>query len=154
MLNDYAKNSVSSRELLQQDVLRKWTQPAINEFYRYCFNQHVTVDMNITIGYLKLFGSKEAVIEAENNYYREQIKQSEQARLAAIARNIIWAYKINDNTSEKYSPELNARIEDAYSSKVSSVSIGITTLFLQENDIFSLIILTINLKNIKLISKL
>jgi hypothetical protein len=104
-------------------VLRRWTQPAINDFYKFCFSRQVILDMNITIGYLKLFGSKESVIQAELEYYREQKEQSEQARLAVIARDIIWAYKVDDNTSEKYLPELNARIEDAYSSKVPLVSL-------------------------------
>ncbi len=111
------------QELLQQDVLKKWTQPAINEFYKFCFDRHVILDMNITIGYLKLFGSKESVTQVEVEYYRIQTKQSEQARLSGIARNIIWAYKVDDNRSEKYPPELNARIEDAHSSNVPSVSL-------------------------------
>jgi hypothetical protein len=121
-LNDYVQKSVLVRELLQQDGLKRWTQPAINAFYQFCLSQRAVLDMNITIGYFKLFGSKESVMQAENEYHREQAKQSEQARLAAVARDIIWAYKIDDNTSEKYSPQLNARIEDAYSSKVPSVS--------------------------------
>ncbi len=122
-LSDYVQKSVKIFELLQEDVLRKWIQPAINEFYKLCLNHSLVIDMNITIGYLKLYGSKEIVREAENEYNRVKAAQSEQARLAAIARNIIWAYKIDNNTSEKYSPELNARIEDAYSSKISSVSL-------------------------------
>lgn len=87
--------------------------------------------MNICIGYLKLYGSKDAVKEAELNYQREQTKQSEQARLAVIARNIIWAYKTDDIRWEKYSPEVNARIEDQYSSKISSVSYCLLFLFIK-----------------------
>jgi len=121
-LNNYVQKTIDVREHLQQSPLKKWTQPAINAFYRFCLRRYVILDMNINIGYMKLYGSKESVTEAENEYYREQTKQSEQARLEAIARNIIWAYKINDNNWEKYSPELNAHIEDAYSSQVPSVS--------------------------------
>ena len=71
---------------------------------------------------MKLSGLKESVNEFEKEYYRVQVKQSEQARLMVIARNIIWAYQIDLNTSEKYSPELNSHIEDAFSSKNPSVN--------------------------------
>lgn len=120
-IHDYVQTSVLEKEHLQQDVLKKWTQPVINELYRFSFNRKVLIDMQIQIGYMKLSGLKESVNEVENEYYRTQVKQSEQARLAAIARNIIWAYQIDPNTSEKYPPELNERIEDAYSSKNHSV---------------------------------
>ena len=122
VLSDYIQKSTSLLEFCEQDVLKKWTQPAINLFYKFCLDRQVVVDMNITNGYLKLFGSKESVTQSENEYHRIQTKQSEQARLAVIARDIVWAYKIDDNTSEKYSSELNARIEDAYSSKLPLVS--------------------------------
>jgi hypothetical protein len=156
-LSDYIQKSASILERSGEDVLRKWTQPAINEFYKLCLNQSLVIDMGITIGYLKLFGSKESVIEAKNEYIRIKAEQSEQARLIAVARNIIWAYKIDDNTSEKYSPTLNARIEDAYSSKVLSVSLHYIYIFSQNNEYyfcFSSIILSINQKYILFISKL
>jgi hypothetical protein len=125
-LNNHVQQSILTLELLQQDVLKKWTQPAINAFYKYCLDRYVIPDMDIVIGYFKLVGPKDAVRESENEYYREQTKQSEQARLIAIARNIIWAYKSNSSNFEKYSPELNARIEDAFNSRILSVSIDIT----------------------------
>ncbi|CAF1359679.1 unnamed protein product [Adineta steineri] len=121
-LNNHIQKSIAVREYLQQTALKIWTQPTINKFYKFCFNQHVVLDMNIQIGYLKLFGSEQSVIEADNEYHKEQAQQSEQARLAVIARDVIWAYKINDNNWEKYSSELNIRIEDEYSSKRSTVS--------------------------------
>ena len=121
-LNDYVQKSALVCELLQQTALKKWTQPAINTFYSLCLEQGVIVDMNINIGYVKFFGSKESVTQIENMYHREQTKQSERARLAVIARDIIWAYKIADNSWDKYSPELNASIEDAHSSHIPSVS--------------------------------
>ncbi|CAF0757202.1 unnamed protein product [Rotaria sp. Silwood1] len=117
-LNNYIQQSISVREHLNQHVLKKWTQPAINAFYKYCLDRYVVPNMDILIGYFKIFGSKESVTEAENEYYREQVKQSEQARLNAIARDIIWAFKIDDKNWIKYAPELNAHIEDAYSSKL------------------------------------
>ena len=125
-INDYVQKSVLVKEHFQQDVLKKWTQPAINGFYQFSFTRSVLIDMQIQIGYMKLSGLKESVNEVENEYYRIQVKQSEQARLAAIARNIIWAYQIDSNTSEKYTPELNTRIEDAYSSKNLSVNLRLT----------------------------
>lgn len=125
-INDYVEKSILEKEHLQQDVLKKWTQPAINGFYQFSFNRNVLIDMQIQIGYMKLSGLKESVNEVENEYYRIQVKQSEQARLAAIARDIIWAYQIDPNTSEKYSAELNAHIEDAYSSKNPSVNLRLT----------------------------
>ncbi|CAF0990647.1 unnamed protein product [Rotaria sordida] len=117
-LNYYVQQSISVREHFKQDLLKKWTQLAINTFYRYCFDRHVIPNMDILTGYLKLFGSKESVTEAENEYYREQVKQSEQARLITIAQDIIWAFKIDDKNWEKYPPELNAHIEDAYLTKL------------------------------------
>jgi hypothetical protein len=122
-LSDHVQKSAGILELQQEDVLRKWTQPAINEFYKLCVNQSLLIDMNILIGYLKLFGSKELVKEAKHVYTEIKAKQSEQARLIAVARDIVWAHKIDENTSEKYLPALNARIEDAFSSKVPSVSL-------------------------------
>ncbi|CAF2651673.1 unnamed protein product [Rotaria sp. Silwood2] len=119
-LNSHVNKSILVREHCQQHVLKKWTQPAINAFYKYCFHQHVVLDMNILIGYCKLSGSKESVTEAENEYYREQTKQSEQARLMAIARDIIWAFEKDDKNWEKYVPELNALIEDAFISKLQT----------------------------------
>ncbi|CAF1430186.1 unnamed protein product, partial [Adineta steineri] len=121
-LNNHIQKSIAVREYLQQTALKIWTQPTINIFYKFCFNRHVVLDMNIQIGYLKLFGSEQLVIEADNEYHKEQAQQSEQARLAVIARDVIWAYKINDNNWEKYSSELNIRIEDEYSSKRSTFS--------------------------------
>lgn len=123
-LDDYTQNSTLSLDFQKQDVLKKWTQPAINEFYKFCFDRNVLVDMSITDGYLKLLGSKESVREAESEYLREQTKQSERVRLAAIARDTVWAYKVDDNIPEKYPPELNARIEDAFVSKLPTVSIN------------------------------
>jgi hypothetical protein len=121
-VSDHVKKSTAVCELLQQGVLKKWTQPALNTFYKFCLNMNVVLEMNINIGYLKLFGSKESVKEAENEYLREQVKQSEQARLTVIARNIIWAYKVDENHWEKYLPELNAHIEDQHLSKIPTVS--------------------------------
>lgn len=120
-IDDHVQKSTSATEYLQQDVLKKWTQPALNELFQFSFKQNVLIDMNIQIGYMKFSGSKESVSEVEKEYYRIQANQSEQARLSAIARNIIWAYQIDLNTSEKYPPELNARIEDAFSSRNPSV---------------------------------
>ena len=70
-IESHVKESTLKREFVQQDVLRKWTQPAINAFYRYCFNRRVIVEMDTLINYLGLFGSKEYVTEAENEYNRE-----------------------------------------------------------------------------------
>lgn len=56
--------------------------------------------MDITKGYLLLSGPKESVREAEIVYNREQTNQSEQARLAVIARDIIWAYQTSVNSWE------------------------------------------------------
>ncbi|CAF5163526.1 unnamed protein product, partial [Rotaria magnacalcarata] len=95
-LNNHVRTSISVREHYKQHVLKKWTQPAINAFYKFCFHQQVVPDMSIVIGYVKLYGSKESVTEVENEYYREQAKQSEQARLMAIARDIIWAFEKDD----------------------------------------------------------
>ncbi|UJR25097.1 hypothetical protein I4U23_006458 [Adineta vaga] len=119
-LNNYVQKSIAVSELLQQTALKKWSQPALNKFYRLCRHHQVVIDINLQIGYLKLYGSKEAVRDAENAFLNEQIFQSEQARLAAIARDIIWAYEIEKNKWEKYPPEVNALIEDQYSSKISS----------------------------------
>jgi hypothetical protein len=121
-LNEYVQKSVLVREHPKQEVLKRWTQPAINGFYRFCVDRHVMVDMDINLCYLKLSGSEKSVTDAEKEYYRERAEQSEQARLAAIARNIIWAYKINHNSWGKYSIELNARIEDAHLLKEPTVS--------------------------------
>ncbi|CAF2131733.1 unnamed protein product [Rotaria magnacalcarata] len=119
-LNNHVRTSISVREHYKQHVLKKWTQPAINAFYKFCFHQQVVPDMSIVIGCVKLFGSKESVTEVENEYYREQAKQSEQARLMAIARDIIWAFEKDDKNWEKYVPELNALIEDAYTSQLET----------------------------------
>lgn len=124
-LATYVEDSISVSEKLNQDVLKKWTQPAITEFYYYCYHQHVVCDMNIVIGYIKLFGAKEGVRQVEMRYYQEQARQSEQARLAVIARDIIWAVKTDDTHWGKYVPELNARIEDAHSSKLPKVNINL-----------------------------
>ena len=121
-LHNHITNSTRTYEAYQQTALKKWTQPALNKFFRFCQKSHVVIDVDMKIGYLRLYGSKEAVREAESEYLRQQVKQSEQARLAVIARDIIWAYKIGDNQWEKYSSEINALIEDQYTSKLQSVS--------------------------------
>ncbi|CAF5143445.1 unnamed protein product, partial [Rotaria magnacalcarata] len=38
----------------------------------------------------------------------------------AIARDIIWAFEKDDKNWEKYVPELNALIEDAYTSQLET----------------------------------
>lgn len=121
-IESHVKESTLKREFLQQDVLRKWTRPAIDNFYRYCLNRRVIVEMNTIINYFALVGSKESVTEAENEYNREQVRQSEQARLAVIARDIIWTYRNNERNWEMYSRELNAQIEDAHASRLAKVS--------------------------------
>ena len=123
-IESYVKESTMKREFFQQDVLKKWTQPAIYGFYRYCVNRRVILEMDTTINYFALSGSTQSVSEAENEYNREQVRQSEQARLAVIARDIVWAYQVDEKNWEKYSCELNARIEDAHASEVKSVSAG------------------------------
>ncbi|CAF3851388.1 unnamed protein product [Rotaria sordida] len=119
-LNNYVQQSCSVIEHCNESALKKWTQPAINAFYKYCSHRLVVLDIKILIGYCKLFGSKESVREAEIEYYREQTKQSEQARLMAIARDIIWAFKKDNKSWEKYAPKLNAQIEDAFTSKLQT----------------------------------
>jgi hypothetical protein len=126
-IESYVKESTLKREFFQQDVLRKWTQSAIDVFYQYCFIRHVIPEMDTNRNYLSLSGSKDSVKEAENEYYREQIRQSERARLTMAAQDIVWAYEVDENEWEKYSRELNARIEDAYSSGVSKVSFNMFT---------------------------
>ncbi|CAF2899647.1 unnamed protein product [Rotaria sp. Silwood2] len=81
--------SFTIREPLNEHIFKKWAQPAINAFYKYYLYQLVVPNMDILIGYFKLFDSKESVTQAENEYYREQVKQSEQAHLTVIARDII-----------------------------------------------------------------
>ncbi|CAF1684845.1 unnamed protein product [Rotaria sp. Silwood1] len=120
-LNDHVQKSILVWKMLQQDILKRWTQPAITDFYKYCLDRHVIPDIDIPMGHVKLSGPKEATKECEIEYYREQTKQSEQARLLAIARNIIWAYKLNDTNTEKYSLKFNAHIEESFSSGVPSV---------------------------------
>ncbi|CAF1230748.1 unnamed protein product [Adineta ricciae] len=119
-LHTHVTNSTRTYEVYQQTALKKWTQPALNKFFRFCQKSHVVIDVDMKIGYLRLYGSKEAVREAESEYLRQQVKQSEEARLAVIARDIIWAYKIGENQWEKYSSDINALIEDQYTSKLQS----------------------------------
>ncbi|CAF4582373.1 unnamed protein product, partial [Rotaria sp. Silwood2] len=83
------KVKIKIREPLNEHIFKKWAQPAINAFYKYYLYQLVVPNMDILIGYFKLFDSKESVTQAENEYYREQVKQSEQAHLTVIARDII-----------------------------------------------------------------
>ncbi|CAF1094066.1 unnamed protein product [Rotaria sordida] len=117
-LKDYVQKSISVSEQHGLSGLKKWTQPTIDSFYIYCFQRLVVPEMDIHTGYCKLFGSKESVREAENEYYRQQTKQSEHARLMIVARDVIWAFKKDDNNWEKFSSELNAHIEDAFISKL------------------------------------
>ena len=53
------------------------------------------------------------------------MRQSEQTRLAVIARDIIWAYQIDEKNWEKYSREVKIRIEDAHASKLTKVSTNV-----------------------------
>ena len=124
-IETHVKESTMTRKLLHHDVLRKWTQPAINNFYRYCFDRRVMVEMDTIINQIQLSGSKESVSEAENEYNREQVRQREQAHLAIIARDIIWAYQVDRKHWEKYSGELNAHIEDAFASRLAKVSTNV-----------------------------
>ncbi|CAF1357967.1 unnamed protein product [Rotaria magnacalcarata] len=117
-LENYVKKSISVSEQHDLSGLKKWTQPTIDSFYMYCFQRLVIPEMDIHTGYCKLFGSKESVREAENEYYRQQTKQSEHARLMVVARDVIWAFKKDENDWEKFPSELNARIEDAFISKL------------------------------------
>jgi hypothetical protein len=123
-LTDYVEQSVATVELGQEDVLKKWTQPTINSFYKDCLKRHVLVELNIIMGSVKLSGPKDDVAIAEKEYYRIRGEQSEQARLALIARDIIWAYQVDTIKWDKYTPQLNARIEDASISKLPSVSVN------------------------------
>ena len=123
-LEGFVKASIDSKEMLQIETLKIWTQPDVDALCRYCSHQDVIIEMNITIGYLRLSGRKESVSEAENEYLRQDAKQHERARLAAIDPRIIWAYQIDENKWEKYKPELNIRIECAYASKILTVSVN------------------------------
>ncbi|CAF3834464.1 unnamed protein product [Rotaria sp. Silwood1] len=119
-LEDYVHKSISVSEQHDLSGLKKWTQPTIDSFYMYCLQRLVVPEMDIHTGYCKLFGSKESVRETENEYYRQQTKQSEHARLMVVARDIIWAFKKNENNWEKFPSELNAHIEDAFISKLKT----------------------------------
>ncbi|CAF3357209.1 unnamed protein product [Rotaria socialis] len=119
-LEDYVQKSISVSEQHDLSGLKKWTQPTIDSFYMYCFQRLVIPEMDIHTGYCKLFGSKESVREAENEYYRQQTTQSEHARLMVVARDVIWAFKKDENDWEKFPSELNASIEDAFISKLKT----------------------------------
>ena len=127
-MTDHIEQSSKTVELLQQDTLKKWTQPVIDEFYTFCAKRQVLIDMNIIIGFLKFSGSKEAVSQVETEYHKQQAKQIEQAHFAAITRDVVWAYKIDEKTSEKYSADLNGRIEAAHLSKVLTVRLSLSEI--------------------------
>lgn len=87
--------------------------------------------MDTTINYVSLSGSKESVTEADNEYNREQVRQTKQAPLAIIARETVWAYQTIENKWRKYSRQLNARIEDAHLSRLARVSFIVFTYLIE-----------------------
>jgi hypothetical protein len=111
------------REHIEQHELKKWSQPIINAFYKFCLNQYVLPEMNINTGYIKLSGPKESVTLAENEFLRITSIQTRQAHVIEISRYVMWTFQTNDANWEKYTPDLNARIEDAYKSNCLTVSV-------------------------------
>lgn len=122
-LVDYVQKSILVSEQQGLTGLKKWTQPNIDSFYMFCFQRLVIPEIDIHNSYCKLLGPKEGVRDAENEYYRQQTNLSEHARLVTVAQNIIWAFKKDENDWEKFPNELNTHIEDAFISKLKTVSI-------------------------------
>jgi hypothetical protein len=124
---------VLSREYLNETDLKKWNQPAINDFYHFCHERGVLVDMNLNEGYLRLSGLKEIVQTAEMEYKDQKLKISEKSRLANLTRNVFWAHSSDGKIWVKYSNTINTCIEDAYSSQLPTVSVHmLNTLFIEK----------------------
>ena len=92
--------------------------------------------MDTVINYLALSGFKESVTKVEQEYHREQAKQSEKARLSVIAQDIFWTYQVDHRNWEKYSRELNARIEDAHRSQASQVRFSMLRCMIERCSVF------------------
>lgn len=116
-LEKYVKEHIVEGDVSRDETLVRWTQAVVNAFYKKCETLNVIVKMNIEENKIELFGEVNKVKEAKRIYLEEKANQSEQARLDAIARNVMWAYAIGENLWEKFSREQNARIEDAYLSE-------------------------------------
>lgn len=113
--------SVETKEMISDLTLKRWTQTTINSFFQECERLKIHVQVDISIGYLKLEGEKNSLSKAYEKYLLKAKEESEQARLEANARDVIWSYQINEKTWERYSRKLNSEIEDAYLSKSNKV---------------------------------
>jgi len=113
-ISDHATSLVSTADIKKADML-DWPQKTINDYYNFCLKQYVKPTWNRDTSTLDLIGPKNAVQNAERRYYQLSAEIHKEARIHAVARNVIWSVEttMDSNTWEQYSYKLNGLIEDA-----------------------------------------
>ncbi|CAF1040612.1 unnamed protein product [Didymodactylos carnosus] len=97
------------------------SENAQNEFTYPSANIQVLPEFEVKNNRVKLFGPNAKVSESEKEFWRLNSQIKDQLRWETVARHILWAYQINEDTWEEYSLRNNAEIEDSYLAKSSSV---------------------------------
>lgn len=102
--------------------MHTWNQTFINQFYEYCERHHVFPKITENDGVLKLSGDAHGVNSATKEFYRMKSEVLENNYASLLGRHIIWAVEDQKSGYQKYSPALNARIEDAYQAHIETVN--------------------------------
>lgn len=103
--------------------LNTWNQETIDSFYKYCFERQVLPEVTLPGDKLKLSGPKDATTGAQIEFYRLKGAKADEARIISYSRLAVWLYEIENEVFEKYSLQVNASIETAYSHENESVRI-------------------------------
>ncbi len=103
--------------------LHTWNQATIDSYYRYCYEKQVLPEVNSSNDKLKLSGPKEEVKATQIEFYRLKSIKAEEARILSYAHIAVWMFETRNNNFEKYSLNLNAVIEIAFTNHQESVRI-------------------------------
>ncbi|CAF0879399.1 unnamed protein product [Adineta ricciae] len=116
---ELAQSSLQTKQLAGKRELLDWSQSTINQFYNDCLKQHVKPTLDLDAFTVVLVGPRDAVHEAEKQFYELTTETYKQARNHAVSRGVIWSVEVSPNSDnwEQYSFKLNGMIEDAYLKK-------------------------------------
>ncbi|CAF0928899.1 unnamed protein product [Adineta ricciae] len=119
VLLELAQSSLQTKQLTGKRELLDWSQSTINQFYNDCLKQHVKPTLDLDTFTVVLVGPRDAVHEAEKQFYELTTETYKQARNHAVSRGVIWSVEVSPGSDnwEQYSFKLNGMIEDAYLKK-------------------------------------
>ncbi|UJR31949.1 hypothetical protein I4U23_019422 [Adineta vaga] len=118
-----AHSSSFTKQITNKNDLLDWSQNTINQFYTYCLKQHVKPTLDLNSLSVELVGPKDAVHEAEKQFFELTTETYKQARNHAVSRGVIWSVEVTPNSDnwQQYSFKLNGMIEDAFLKKQSQL---------------------------------